>query len=184
MSAPPRAGGPKPIAALTGVRFFLALYVVVYHYGQSTFLPLGTVARNIVGSGYVSVSLFFLLSGYVLAYNYLGDERTDPGPFWIARIARVAPAYLTAIAVSIPFFVYQRLMHTPLQPGEHENLPSTIAIAATCSNAWFPHSDSLWNFPAWSLSCELFFYLLFPFLGSWLTRLTAARLRTAIVAFA
>jgi peptidoglycan/LPS O-acetylase OafA/YrhL len=172
---------PSLIPGLTGARFFLALFVVVFHFGQPDVAPYGTIARNFAGSGYVSVSLFFLLSGYVIGCNYLRDEYLERVKFWIARFARIAPAYWTAMAASIPLFLYMKLFYSPMR---HENLFVTIATALTCSQAWFFKSSSLWNFPAWSLSCEWFFYLLFPFVAPLLVRLDPMRLRLTIFGLA
>ena len=55
----------------------------------------------VIDSGYVFVGFFFLLSGYVLAYNYAG--RPTPlvkRDFWRARFARLYPVYLLSLAIS------------------------------------------------------------------------------------
>lgn len=170
--------GPVPIPALTGVRIFLALFVVYFHFGQSILAGSPAVFRNFAGSGYASVSIFFLLSGYVLAYNYLGGRAAKRGAFWIARLARLAPAYWAAMCVSFTFYVYACFIHTAQAPSF-----ATIAIALTFTHAWFVKLD-LWNSPAWSLSCECFFYFLFPFFAGPIMRLDRSRLRCLIVAVA
>jgi peptidoglycan/LPS O-acetylase OafA/YrhL len=55
---------------LTSVRFFAALIVILYHYHKefSPYLP-GPIL-NFVEHGYVGVSFFFVLSGFILAANY------------------------------------------------------------------------------------------------------------------
>lgn len=169
---------PVPVEALTGSRIFLALFVVCFHFGQRVWSDSPAILRNIGGSGYVSVSMFFLLSGYVLAYNYLGGEAVTRKVFWIARLARIAPAYWTAMGVSLAFYVYACVIRTANAPSF-----ATVATALTVTQAWFLKLD-LWNFPAWSLTCECFFYALFPFLAAPIVRLNRARLRWAIVALA
>jgi peptidoglycan/LPS O-acetylase OafA/YrhL len=62
--------------------------------------------RNFVGAGYVSVSMFFLLSGYVLARSYGSIHASQRRNFWVARFARVAPAYYTAAAISLAVWTY------------------------------------------------------------------------------
>jgi len=60
--------------ALTGIRFIAALYVVLFHYLDPARLDLALPAHfavyHLVRYGYVGVSVFFVLSGFVLAYNY------------------------------------------------------------------------------------------------------------------
>src|SRR5579863_1305776 len=97
----------RPIRALTGLRFFAALHVVFYHYAVGLLpYPLSSVAKN----GYVAVGLFFVLSGFVLAYNY-ADRPMDIRTFWTARFARIYPAYLLAFVLIAPA-VCVRLVHT------------------------------------------------------------------------
>ena len=97
--------GRQPLPALTGLRFLAALYVVGFHYAP----PLQHGADVFMSAGYSAVSLFFCLSGFVLAYNYLDVERdaitVDRGRFWLSRFARVYPAYLLALAVTAPIFI-------------------------------------------------------------------------------
>jgi peptidoglycan/LPS O-acetylase OafA/YrhL len=169
--------GPVLIPELTGIRFFLAVFVVIFHFGQAAFSEGPVALRNVFASGYTSVSMFFVLSGYVLARSYKGERGARKTKFWIARVARILPAYATAIAVSVPFYLYAGAI------GKH--LSSTMVLTAlTCTHAWFVSSKELWNFPAWSLTCEWFFYALFPFIAAPIARLDQVRLRWAIVGFA
>ena len=56
-----------------------------------------------VNAGYVSVSFFILLSGFVLAYNYAAPARAgklDRVRFWKARFTRLYPIYLLSLLLS------------------------------------------------------------------------------------
>jgi hypothetical protein len=87
----------KPIRPLTGLRFFAAPHVVWFHYAPG--LP--HWPGNIVRNGYMAVALFFVLSGFVLAYTYEG-RTVEPRRFWLARFARIYPGYLTAFCLIAP----------------------------------------------------------------------------------
>jgi len=68
--------GRERIHALTSLRFFAAFYVVLYHTYPLAFPEkAGTVLAKFISLGYVSVSFFFLLSGYILAVVYLGTDK-------------------------------------------------------------------------------------------------------------
>src|ERR1700760_2252759 len=72
-----RKGPTEKIHALTSLRFFAALYVVLYHtlwFAIPSITPSSIVGR-ILSLGFLSVSFFFLLSGYILALVYLRDGR-------------------------------------------------------------------------------------------------------------
>src|SRR6478752_7231975 len=92
---PPRR---DTLPALTGLRFVAALLVVLFHY---QFLVPGLAQSAVPGArviqaGFVGVSIFFVLSGFILAYTYLdpdGTMRSTVSAFWHARFARIYPAY-------------------------------------------------------------------------------------------
>src|SRR5262245_1529969 len=70
IAAPRRPALP----ALTSVRFLAALHVVVYHFFLVFPSRLPWLVAGVIGAGYTGVSFFFVLSGFVLAYNYLDDR--------------------------------------------------------------------------------------------------------------
>src|ERR1700761_1718843 len=100
----------KPaLPALTGIRSLLALTILLFH-----FTPAGlrwnahpwVSLYPIVDIGYVFVSFFFLISGFILSYNYGGR----PAPinaldFWVARFSRLYPVYVLTLIVSIPMLL-------------------------------------------------------------------------------
>ena len=89
------------LEALTGMRALAALNILFFHFSDpKIFGPFAPVVDN----GYVSVSFFLLLSGFVLAYNY--RERADRGlmrarTFWKARFSRIYPVYLFSLLMSV-----------------------------------------------------------------------------------
>jgi peptidoglycan/LPS O-acetylase OafA/YrhL len=178
-----------PLPALTGLRFVAALLVAFFHF-QFLIPGLGashSPAANIVHSGYIGVSLFFVLSGFILAYTYLDVVKGMKGTvneFWQARFARVYPVYLTALIFSAPLFIDVAFFH---QVGV-THLRDTIKAAVLTPlllQGWTPKKAWMWDGPAWSLSAEAFFYLLFPLIGVAIARLSRAKVFTAgAIAFA
>lgn len=159
------------LEALTSLRFFAAVLVVMYHCGRSVEgAPFWF--RGLSENGYSSVSFFFVLSGFVLAYNYLaqgqeGGMTVSPLVFWISRLARVYPVYLIALIVSLPAFIYSSFW------VRERNLTAFLLAAVLLPamlQAWVPRSALAWNAPAWSLSVEAFFYFCFPLLARFFAR--------------
>jgi peptidoglycan/LPS O-acetylase OafA/YrhL len=146
------------------------MHVVLFHAlftfsRASVLLPPGA-GRALLGSGYVSVGLFFVLSGFVLAYSYVevGGMATSAARFWRARVARVYPMHLLGLALAVPLFVLGSLSSgappaAVVREGGFETL-----LSATLVQAWVPAHALDLNGPAWSLSAEAFFYLAFPLL--------------------
>lgn len=160
----------KPLPALTGIRFFAAYYVVLFHAGSGYFSRHGApkLIDRFLGNGYLAVSLFFLLSGFILAYTYEGKIKgnTNAAHFWEARFARIYPGYLLALALMVPF-------------SWNVTLPERFTVLSMIQAwmPWRPDIAQVWNAPAWTLSVEAFFYLCFPVILTALNLLTTTMLR-------
>jgi acyltransferase-like protein len=101
----------KRLDALTGLRFFAAIEVVVFH-ERALFAHFPAFLRNAISNGDVAVSLFFILSGFVLAYNYIRPQekslRVENREFWLARFARIYPGYFLAALMFSPAVILGR----------------------------------------------------------------------------
>ncbi|GJE55925.1 MULTISPECIES: acyltransferase family protein [Methylobacterium] len=162
--APVRAADVRaePLHALTALRFVAAAYVLLFHFDAFYFHDYRKIDAILMG--YSGVTFFFLLSGFVLAHSYaqvdLGDRRVL-SRFWRARIARIVPVYLVSLAISLPFLLsWAAKSAEPLR----ELLLSGIVLAPLGLHAWVPGAACSLNCPTWSISTELFFYVLFPLL--------------------
>ena len=152
--------------ALTGLRFFAALYVVLYHYGRYWLEDGPSGVRAFNAAGPVAVSLFFVLSGVVLTYGSTDAEgrcSRSPRDFWFARFARIYPLFVLALLLALPSAL--ALMRHDHGTTEAIVLTGAQAVVALgLLQAWVPHLAFAGNAPGWSLSVEAFFYLLFPFI--------------------
>jgi peptidoglycan/LPS O-acetylase OafA/YrhL len=152
------------LAPLTSMRFLAALRVALYH-----FIPWADKAfwwRGLLGTP-ISVSYFFVSSGFLLSYNYA--ERSDQGQmdtrrFLLGRVARLLPVYFLGLLVAVPLLFQQ--------PSQFSTGKVTLTVLLLQS--WFPNSALYWNSPAWALSDLAFFYLSLPILLK-LTRSTTKR---------
>lgn len=159
------------VRPLTSLRFFAALWVLLHHA-----LPRGDSAESVragVGeTGWLGVSLFFVLSGFLLTVRYApaGVLQGTRRAFWSERVARLAPTYALALAFAIPLF----LRDAGVQGLSGGRMLAVAASVVTLQQSWWPDLACVWNCPAWSLSVETWFYLAFPFailgLGPWAMR--------------
>jgi len=148
------------IRPLTSLRFFAALWVVLYHYW-----PKLDVAATpaLVGKGYLGVELFFVLSGFILCHVYLsalGEGRFRYGSFLWNRLARVYPLHLATLAGMIGLGVVAGLAGVAID-GEilrWDALPANLLMV----QAWGFAPAAAFNHPSWSISAEWFAYLTFP----------------------
>ena len=136
--------------SLTSLRYLAALLVVLYHTGP-IFLR-GTYANKLLANGYIGVTFFFVLSGFVLTWSR--RPRTDAPTFYAHRFARGWPlhalTWLTMLVLLGPSHTF---------PGVGPTLSNLLLL-----HDWIPKSSYYFsvNGPSWTLSCELFFYLFFP----------------------
>ncbi|WP_458766530.1 acyltransferase family protein [Cupriavidus basilensis] len=164
------------LPALTSIRFLAAVTVVLCHFTEIGVLNGPVWFLQLADGGRPAVSLFFVLSGFVLTFTYR-DKIGLPGgaaAFYAARFARIYPVLVLSLLLSLPVTLW--LLHT----GDSELLRewyglkgSYVAMLAVslvaqllALTAWLPFSalNQPWNGPAWSISCEAFFYALFPLL--------------------
>jgi peptidoglycan/LPS O-acetylase OafA/YrhL len=152
------------LPALTGIRFFAAIYVVLYHYASEALSTAHWSIRAVLASGPSAVGLFYVLSGAVLVYSSVGQDgglATSRRAFWRARVARIYPIYFLALLLDAPFFLSAVLK---VHDGADAVLWSiALAIPALLLvHGWTALTVFAWNTPGWSLSAEAFFYALFP----------------------
>jgi peptidoglycan/LPS O-acetylase OafA/YrhL len=140
------------LPALTSLRLFAALVVVLHH--ARGFL----IASSYEFPAREAVSFFFVLSGFIMAYTY--DNRVySLKSYYTARIARILPGAwlsLAAYVIILNPFVFIHNAHTPAIP----------IFSFFLVQSWVPIPAYYWglNSVLWSISVEVFFYLVFPFL--------------------
>ncbi|MGW6444225.1 acyltransferase family protein [Lentzea sp. NPDC055074] len=155
------------LPSLTGMRFIAAFIVFGFHINAAGLWPYLDVPFR---QGATGVSFFFILSGFVLTWS--ARPGTSAPTAWRRRAAKIFPNHVATwlvvlVAVSVT--------------------PVTALANLSLLQAWFP-SESVYfsmNTPAWSLSCELAFYLAFPLLVKWKMRtpwLVATGMAIAIIA--
>lgn len=133
----------KPrLHSLTSLRFFAAAFVVVHHAFGPDNIP-------VVDLGFLGVTFFFVLSGFVLTWSGSADNG-----IWACyrnRFARVYPLHLVT------------LLAAALLPFAMKDGPGTFLQNVLLFQAWTPDGAHSFNWVSWSISDEAFFYLLFPF---------------------
>ena len=170
-----KAGKAGKFESLEMLRALAALSVVFFHTqmiftGRTGIVPFG----GLFGAGSRGVDLFFVLSGFIIAYVHANDlgRPKRVGHYFYSRFVRIYPSVwittLLALAVYLIGFGGPDKADK-LQPG---------SIAA--SFLLLPqHGDALVNV-TWSLKYEIFFYLLFSIailrrsVGLWLILLWQA----------
>src|SRR5437899_1824692 len=103
-----RSSEKPTIQALTGLRFFAALHVILFHMTMGHITEYPVLVRNFLLAAPIAVEFFFVLSGFILTINYVGADptvRIHPPSFWLARFARIVPVYLLGLIGWLPIYV-------------------------------------------------------------------------------
>jgi len=163
------------VRALTGLRLFAAAWVVLFHFEFTpgdVFVRGASYARPIVGVGSLGVDLFYVLSGFVIAFTYL--DRMGPRlggraswRFIWARVSRVWPVF----AVVTNLFGLWLLAKLTFGDGDiaFQKIQPELSFSSWLRQMFMvqmwtqPYFDgSSWVGPAWSISAEWVAYTLFP----------------------
>ena len=151
---------------LDAVRFLAALTVML---GHATARQLGGAWIHIPFLGYVSVMIFFVLSGFVIAY-VVDEKRETFRTFIASRLARLCSALWPALLLTAAFDMAGRTLNPGVYQGwdqymswSHPVLELTAA-ALFLNQLWFSSIAALSNAPVWSLGFEFWYYILFAWL--------------------
>lgn len=174
------------LPALTGLRFVAALCVFVSH-AIPVIVPFPDPPVFVVilsSLSAIGMSLFFVLSGFVIYYNYADTIDSPAGiyNFFVARFARLYPLYF----IFLCYDWLQTVPHAKIAPA-----PVTIPLYLSLTQSWLYLPENgrglmfqFGNIPtvSWSISTEWFFYIVFPVACLALSRLTTARAAAATCA--
>ena len=147
----------QEIKSLTGIRGLAAFYVIIFHWnvelGKLHLVPINGYLRTFMGHGYLSVDLFFVMSGFVLCFSghkmFTKLSFKNYGSFMYKRLIRIFPLYISVTFIFYLLFKYkwQSLM---------VNLTLLQGLTFKYNNSIIP--------PGWSLTNEWIVYFMFPFL--------------------
>jgi peptidoglycan/LPS O-acetylase OafA/YrhL len=140
------------IPSLTGLRGVAACSVLFAHAMDTTFAYEPMLHPFLLRLAYFGMSLFFVLSGFVIHFNYADLFRSEPlrsalWRFFVARFARLYPLYAVAILCSLP------MIPVPFSGW-------VVLSYLTMTQSWFNVEMAVFG-QAWSISAEWFFYLAF-----------------------
>jgi peptidoglycan/LPS O-acetylase OafA/YrhL len=142
----------NPIPSLTGLRGVAACSVLFAHAMDTAFAYEPMLHPFSSRLAYFGMSLFFVLSGFVIHFNYADLFRSEPlmsaiWRFFVARFARLYPLYAVSILLSL------QMIPVPFSRW-------VVLSYLTLTQSWFNLEMAMYP-PTWSISTEWFFYLAF-----------------------
>lgn len=143
-------------------RGICALLVTLFHFPAAGWLA----ANDFIRGGYLFVDFFFVLSGFVIAHAY--GERLGDGAsfrkFIVTRFGRLFPLHAFMLLAFAAFELVRWKL--PQFSGGEPAFTGAFSITSFFTNLFMVHGLGVeqgltWNGPSWSISTELFAYLLF-----------------------
>lgn len=151
------------IRSLTGVRGFAALWVVLMHYTWGNSAGGDGIFYHVLQYGFAGVIVFLVLSGFILSHVYSRafETRVTRGEylkFLYRRVTRIYPVHLLTL---LAFAVMAWIGYLHLSPNE---TIYTFVLNVFLVHAWGFTDQFSWNNLSWTISVEMFVYLLIPFM--------------------
>ncbi|MFB7297706.1 acyltransferase family protein [Streptomyces rubiginosohelvolus] len=183
------AAPPAQLNSLTGLRWIAACMVFFSHVAYVA-LPATETGQDIgtfvAMMGYVGVTTFFVLSGFVLTWSARAQD-TRP-KFWRRRFFKIYPNHFIGLLAGIAFMIWWG--KDIGFPSFSDQLPALLPQVLLV-HTWIPDLELAfsYNLVSWTLSVEAVFYLCFPFLLGAIRRIRPDRLwlwagATVLVIFA
>jgi peptidoglycan/LPS O-acetylase OafA/YrhL len=141
--------------ALTGIRAISAFLVYIHHYQPFPEAWVGSNIFAILKETHIGVSVFFVLSGFLIAYRYYGQISFSFRKYFINRIARIYPVYFLLTIVTFIFI-----------PNAFIGSYSILLLNLSFLRGFFREYLFTGIAQGWSLSVEETFYFIAPFFFS------------------
>lgn len=140
------------------VRFTAACLVYLYHSNQRWLTESILPASNF---GHSSVIVFFVLSGFVIAYITDTREKTF-ATYAASRISRVYSVAFPAVFLTIALDAVGRQLYPVAYGYPFDNfLVRGAASLLLLNEVWFVSITSFSNVPYWSICYEIWYYVAF-----------------------
>jgi peptidoglycan/LPS O-acetylase OafA/YrhL len=177
-NAPTTEMTKKPFPSLIGIdllRFCLSIAVILRHYyhfyypftkDENEILanePFHRLLSTFYAGGGLAVQFFWLISGFIFYYVYdlqIRDNKIRFGAFCLLRFSRLYPLHLlTLVIVALLQIVFYQLHHNYFVYPD--NGIRNFFLNVFFVSGWSEHFDFSFNVPIWSVSVEIFVYLIF-----------------------
>ena len=150
------------LSGLTGIRFYAALPVYLAHVTVIPGMEALSGRRLFYNVGIGGVTLFFVLSGFILTYNYADTFRDGVSGasykrFVWDRLTKIYPVHFLTLLLVLPIATF-----SPHLPLDWRAVPFHLLLLQCFWPSSTPAFAKHLNVPSWSISCEWFFYLLAP----------------------
>lgn len=175
----------KQYLGIETLRFLCAVAVVVWHYQHfymgvgETFVvpftremqPLHGLLKPFYGWGYMSVSIFWMISGFIFFWKYheaIASGAVGGFKFFVLRFSRLYPLHFVTLVAAAGLQIAFAAGHggEPLV-YPHQDLKHFV-LNLFFASSWGVEDGLSFNGPIWSVSVEVLVYALFFVVSAWM----------------
>jgi len=164
----PTTKGGQHYTLIDGVRGIAAVAVLLYHYGffysgheNPPKQPLYAPLQKLYAYGYLSVELFWTISGFVFAVAYYNRSRTTGYQFFVARFSRLYPLHFATLVIVAVLQIISLNCLGELKASKETLSGFEFFRQLFMASSWGLDNRTGFNAPIWSVSIEILVYLLF-----------------------
>lgn len=179
------------VPQIDGLRFLAIITVLIYHAGMrgERMLQNPSAAETAIAEylphGSLGVSLFFFISGYIIAYPFLSGRPPTLKHFFLRRLTRLEPPYILAM---LGCFAVLAVGPAPTDAPNfyftEAPLWQSLLASLTYTHSLLFGEHPRLNPPTWSLEREVQFYILAPLILYLYGRIRTRQIRIAFGAAA
>lgn len=156
-------------------KIYCCFLIVLLHFG-AFFKDQNFYLINIIWEHLnLGVSYFYVLSGFVMMIAYSKYDKINFKDFFSNRIARIYPLHILSLILVI---ILNILLNSDFKIPKLALLSHLLLI-----QSWIPRTALTLNAPAWSISVEMFFYLLFPIIFVYIKKIKLKNIFILIISF-
>lgn len=164
----------REIKVLSGIRILGAIWVMLYHLQSNLYANFSqlTLFKPFLGLGDFGVDFFFILSGFVIWFNYGEEHGNKPSfraflKFIMFRIGRLWPVNVlaTVLAALVLAVIHTHFSNFGVPSESWYNINSWLATVFMVQEVGNPNLVYMWNQPTWSVCAEFIVYFFFPIIA-------------------
>lgn len=160
--------------SLDGLKVLFCILIFSHHYwggvtnyGQQGLAPFENIFHFIYANGALGVEFFFIVSGFVMTYNYKTKIKDIPSNvFLLKRMSKLVPvAVLSVIVGFLLSMINNNLGYELTLVNKPISVPHLIMSLLFVNNGWFVNSFNAYGSGTWFLDVLLLCYIVWLFVG-------------------
>ncbi|MGJ0636859.1 acyltransferase family protein [Xenorhabdus bovienii] len=155
--SPVNKDNAKKLNSIQAMRGIAALLVMLFHFRVYFNLPFYDFGNVLFSSGEIGVTIFFMISGFIMEHTHRKSGKNEAISFAIKRIVRIYPLYFIS---TILWILIINIFDNESVDISFSNVVKSL-LFYPLSNNGAPHFGYSTLYVGWTLNYEMIFYFTF-----------------------